>query len=77
MVHATVRVYYDLKQLETRLDTVGKIVYLLKVPFPEIDINPTVQYFDFQQRSFNEFNTEDLNRIHTKCIQNITKSIDL
>ncbi|PCH78254.1 MAG: hypothetical protein COB98_01150 [Flavobacteriaceae bacterium] len=77
LVRAKVQVMYDLKLMETQLDTLGKIIYINKIPAPEVVISPRVRYFDFQQSSFNEFDTKELNRIHTKCIANIKNSITL
>lgn len=76
-VNATVEVGYDLTKLEIEIDSLGKKIYINKIPDEEITISPEVKYFDLQQSQFNAFTKEDLNKINQKSIQKIKQTVQL
>ena len=61
-VKAKVEVGYDLSKLEIQIDSLGKKIYINKIPNEEVTIAPDVKYFDIQQSQFNTFSKEDLNK---------------
>ncbi|MDP5105850.1 MAG: DUF4230 domain-containing protein [Polaribacter sp.] len=76
-LNATVEVGYDLTKLEIEIDSLGKKIYINKIPDEEIMISPDVKYFDLQQSQFNTFTKEDLNKINQKSIQKIKQTVKL
>ncbi|GAB7255538.1 DUF4230 domain-containing protein [Polaribacter sp. OB-PA-B3] len=76
-VNANVEVGYDLSKLEIQIDSIGKTIYINKIPKEEINISPDIKYFDLQQSSFNSFSKSDLNKINENSILNIQETIEL
>ena len=74
-VNATVEVGYDLSKLEIQIDSVGKKIYINKIPKEEVLIAPNIKYFDLQQSQFNTFSKYDLNKINQKSIEKIKETI--
>jgi hypothetical protein len=74
-VNAEVEVGYDLSKLEIQIDSLGKKIYISKIPTEQITIAPNVKYFDLQQSQFNTFSKEDLNKINQKSIDKIKQTI--
>ena len=74
-VNATVEVGYDLSKLEIQIDSLGKKIYINKIPKEEVIISPDVKYFDLQQSQFNTFSKYDLNKINQKSIEKIKETI--
>lgn len=76
-VNATVEVGYDLSKLEIQIDSIGKKIYINKLPQEEVTIAPDVKYFDLQQSQFNSFSKENLNEINRKSIEKIKKAVKI
>ncbi|WP_299063018.1 DUF4230 domain-containing protein [uncultured Polaribacter sp.] len=76
-VNAIAEVGYDLSKLEVQIDSIGKTIYINKIPKEEVNISPDIKYFDLQQSSFNSFSKSDLNKINTKSILRIEETIEL
>ena len=76
-VNATVEVGYDLSKLEIQIDSVGKKIYINKIPKEEVVISPDIKYFDLQQSQFNTFSKYDLNKINKKSIEKIKETIEV
>ncbi|MDN3620612.1 DUF4230 domain-containing protein [Polaribacter undariae] len=74
-VNATVEVGYDLSKLEIQIDSLGKKIYINKIPKEEVVISPDVKYFDLQQSQFNTFTKSELNKINQKSIEKIKETI--
>lgn len=74
-VNAKVEVGYDLSKLEIQIDSLGKKIYIKKIPEEEVSIAPDIKYFDLQESQFNSFSKEDLNKINEKSIEKINQTI--
>ncbi|MFV0247543.1 MAG: DUF4230 domain-containing protein [Tenacibaculum sp.] len=74
-VNAKVEVGYDLTKLIIEIDTVGKQIIINKIPKEQLSIIPDIKYFDLQQSNFNSFSKEELNKINSKVIDKIKKSL--
>ncbi|OAD46743.1 DUF4230 domain-containing protein [Polaribacter atrinae] len=76
-VNATVEVGYDLSKLEIQIDSIGKKIYINKIPKEEVVISPDIKYFDLQQSQFNPFSKNELNKINKKSIEKIKETIEV
>jgi len=76
IVNAKVTVAYDLRQIETEIDQEAKQVRIIKVPEPEINIYPDLQYYDVSQDYFNKFDAADYNKIKGSVNKLIQAKID-
>ncbi len=77
VVNAKAQVTYDMKQLEVELDSVTKTIFLNKIPSPEIQIIPDIQYYDIQQSTFNQFSSEEMNAVKKKAMKEIENMMEL
>lgn len=66
VVNAKVTIGYDLSQIETHIDQETKTVSILYIPKEELNIYPTIEYYDVTQDYFNQFSAKDFNTIKTK-----------
>lgn len=66
VVNAKVTIGYDLSQIETHIDQENKTVSILYIPEEEINIYPTIEYYDVTQDYFNQFSANDFNTIKSK-----------
>ncbi len=76
-VNAKVEVGYNLAELEIQIDSIGKKIFINKIPTEEIIISPDVKYFDLQQSQFNTFSKEELNKINKTSIEKIKETIEV
>lgn len=76
-VNAEVEVGYDLSKLEIQIDSIGKKIYINKIPKEEVSIAPDIKYFDLQESQFNSFSKDDLNKINEKSINKIRETVAL
>ena len=76
VVNARASVIYDLNRLEYRLDTVGKILYIEKIPEPEIRIDPDIEYYDVSADYFNPFEAADYNKVKSRVTASLRKRIE-
>ncbi len=77
LVNAKVQVSYDLSKMEIVTDTINKKIIIKSIPKEEIFIAPDIQYYDFEQSTFNSFTKEELNKINKKSIQKIKETIEI
>lgn len=75
VVNTKAMVSYDLKQLEYRLDPENKILYIDKIPKPELEIFPDIKFYDITQSTFNTFTAEDYNKINTSLKKELRNKI--
>lgn len=73
VINAKATVSYDIRALEYRLEPDTKTLYLEKIPEPELEIYPDIQYYDVSADYFNPFGAEDYNAIKEK-VQRIIRS---
>ncbi len=76
VVNAKASVSYDLSKIETRIDTTTQTLYILKIPEPELIINPDLEYYDVQQDLLNPFGAEDYNTIKNRVLKTLQKKIE-
>lgn len=77
VVNAKAQVMYDMKQLDITLDSVTKTIFLNKIPEPEVQIIPDIKYYDIQQSSFNQFSSEEMNKVKNKALKEIEGMVEL
>ena len=77
MVNAKVQVAYDLSKMVVEIDSINKKIILKSIPKEEIFIAPDIQYYDFEQSTFNSFTKEELNKINKKSIVKIKETIEI
>lgn len=63
LVNAKATLTFDLKQMEYVLDEENKILLIKKIPAPQLDIYPKLEYYDLQADYLNEFTATDYNKI--------------
>lgn len=78
IVNAKVTIGYDLRQIQTEIDPGARQVRITRIPEPEVNIYPDLQYYDISQDYFNKFDAADYNkikgRINTILEQKINQS---
>jgi len=76
IVNAKVTVSYDLSKVKTEVIPETKEVIISKIPEPEININPNIEYYDMQQDYLNEFDASDFNKIKNRVNNSLKMEID-
>ncbi len=76
-VNAKVQISYDLSRLKIDVDSIQKIIKIVRIPTAEISIIPDIKYYDLQQSKFNAFSKEELNEINRKAIERIKSNINI
>lgn len=76
VVNAKATIGYDLSQIETRIDETTKTVYILRIPEPELNIYPEIEYYDVKQDYLNQFQASDHNAIKRKVTELLKKKIE-
>ncbi|WP_416444756.1 DUF4230 domain-containing protein [Leeuwenhoekiella sp. A16] len=76
VVNAKVSIAYDLRQLQTKVDTENKVITIKNIPKEEISINPDIEYYDVSQDYLNQFEAKDYNKIKKRIDQLIEKKIE-
>lgn len=66
VVNAKATIGYDLSQIQTEIDEATKTVYITKIPQPELNVYPEIEYYDVQQEYLNQFQASDHNAIKRK-----------
>lgn len=77
VVNAKAQVMYDMKLLDIELDSITKTIFLNKVPEAEIQIIPDVKYYDIQQSTFNQFSSNEMNKVKDKALKEIEGMVEL
>lgn len=76
VVNADVTVGFDLSLIEYQIDSVNKVVTILKIPKEEIKISTDLKYYDTESSQLNEFTGEDYNKIAKIAKANIARKIE-
>mgnify|MGYP000235763464 FL=1 len=76
VINAKVTVAYDLRALETEVDPENKIITIKKIPAPEININPDIEYYDVSQDYLNQFEASDYNKIKKRVMASVKKKVE-
>ena len=77
LVNARAQISYDLSKIKVEVDSIHKIIKLLNIPKEQVDIFPTITYYDLQQSSLNKFTKDDLNKVNKDAIQQIQSHIKI
>lgn len=75
VVTAKVLVSFDLRKMETEIDSIHKKIIIKKIPEKELEIIPNYKYYDLQQSMFNSFTKEELNAVQQSSISQLKKSL--
>lgn len=76
IVNAEASISYDLSKIETKIDAENKTVTIIKIPTPELKINPDIEYYDVQQDYMNPFNATDYNKIKKRVNASLKQKIE-
>lgn len=76
VVNAKVSISYDLRKLETVVDTAAQTIEITYIPPPEIAINPDIEYYDIRQDYLNKFEASDYNTIKERVNKRIREKIE-
>ena len=76
VINAKVTIAYDLRALETEVDPENKIITIKKIPDPEININPDIEYYDVSQDYLNQFEASDYNKIKKRVMASVKKKVE-
>jgi hypothetical protein len=76
IVNADVTVSYDLSKIEYDIDEATKTITIKNIPKEEIKISPDLKFYDVQQSTFNEFSSEDYNKINKQVKESLRKKIE-
>ncbi len=76
VVNAKAQVMYNMKQLDLEPDSVTQTIFLNKVPQAEIQIIPDIKYYDIQQSTFNQFSSEEMNKVKSKARKEIEDMVE-
>jgi len=76
VINAKVTIAYDLRALETEVDPENKIITIKKIPPPEININPDIEYYDVSQDYLNQFEASDYNKIKKRVMASVKKKVE-
>ncbi|TXN38340.1 DUF4230 domain-containing protein [Flagellimonas hymeniacidonis] len=76
VVNAEATIAYDLARLEYEVDEASKIIRIIKIPEPEIQINPDFEYYDVSADYFNPFNAQDYNVIKDNVNASLLKKVN-
>ncbi len=77
LVSAKAQISYDLNKLKVSLDTLHKIIRITDIPQEQVEIFPSIKYYDLQQSRLNQFDKDELNRINADAITQIKSHINL
>ena len=75
VINAKVIISYNLEGLKYELDEQNKILHIKSIPEKEIDIDPTITFYDIDQSLFNPFTGDDYNKIQEKVREALMKKI--
>ena len=77
LVSAKAQISYDLNKMKVSLDTLHKIIRITDIPQEQVEIFPSIKYYDLQQSRLNQFDKDELNRINADAIAQIKSHINL
>ena len=76
VVNAEAFISYDLSKIQTEILKEEKIVRIIKIPEPELKINPDIEYYDVTQEYLNQFEAKDYNEIKKRVTKFLRKKIE-
>ncbi|MBH13413.1 MAG: hypothetical protein CMF37_10865 [Leeuwenhoekiella sp.] len=76
VINAKVTIAYDLRALETEVDPANKTITIKKIPAPEININPDIEYYDVSQDYLNQFEASDYNKIKQRVMTTVRQKVE-
>lgn len=76
VINAKVTIAYDLRALETEVDPENRTITIKKIPAPEININPDIEYYDVSQDYLNQFEASDYNKIKKRVMASVKKKVE-
>ncbi|WP_167596145.1 DUF4230 domain-containing protein [Leeuwenhoekiella sp. ZYFB001] len=76
VINAKVTIAYDLRALETEVDPENKTITINKIPAPEININPDIEYYDVSQDYLNQFEASDYNKIKQRVMTTVRQKVE-
>lgn len=76
IVNAKATVSYDMSQLKYQIDETNKVIQLISIPDPEVQIYPDYTIYDVEQSTFNPFVGDDYNKINKKVRVDIEAKIE-
>lgn len=76
IVNAEVTVSYDLSKIEYQIDSINKVLKIVKIPQEELKIYPDLEYYDVESGYLNAFNQDDYNKIKETVTIRIRKKIE-
>jgi len=77
LVNAKAQISYDLSKLQVTIDSINKIIKIKNIPKENLEIFPSITYYDLQQSTLNQFSKEDLNRINKDAVEQIKSHINI
>ena len=75
VVNAHVTVSYDLEQLEYDIEEDTKTLRISNIPEEELQINPTLKFYDINDSYFNPFTEEDYNNIQERVRKQLREKL--
>ncbi|MDR0230180.1 MAG: DUF4230 domain-containing protein [Flavobacteriaceae bacterium] len=76
IVNAKATVSYDMSQLKYQIDEKNKVIQLVHIPEPELQVYPDYQIYDVEQSTFNPFVGDDYNKINKKVRKDLEAKIE-
>ena len=76
IVNAKASISYDLSEVETKIDAANKTLIIMKIPEPDLSINPNIEYYDIEQDYLNQFNASDYNKIKNRVESSLRAKIE-
>jgi hypothetical protein len=76
IVNAKATVSYDMSQLKYQIDEKNKVIQLVHIPEPELQVYPDYQIYDVEQSTFNPFVGDDYNKINKKVRKDLEEKIE-
>ena len=77
LVNAKAQISYDLSKLQVEIDSINKIIKIKNIPKENLEIFPSITYYDLQQSTLNQFSKEDLNHINKDAVEQIKSHINI
>lgn len=76
VVNAKATIAYDLSKVEMEVDEATKTVVITKIPEPELNIYPDIEFYDVQQEYLNKFQASDYNTIKRRVTRLMREKIE-
>lgn len=76
VVNAKATIGYDMSKIKTEIDEETKTVYITRIPEPELNIYPEIEYYDVKQDYLNQFQASDHNIIRKRVEKLLREKIE-